>query len=70
MSDLFLAETDLTRASARIADGENCHGMSFATVALRTAGAVMDDPFEKRAAENVPGIGKTRGEAIALTDDN
>jgi len=68
MSDLFLAETDLAGASARIADGENGYGMSFATVALGTARAVTDDSMEQGAAKDLSGIGKTRDQAIALAD--
>ena len=68
MSGLFLAETDLARASAGIADGENGNRMSFATVALGAALGVTDDSSEEGAAEDVRGTGKTRDEAIAIAD--
>jgi len=68
MSDLFLAETDLARASAGIADGEHHDRMSFATVALGAAFGVTDDSLEEGAAEDVRGAGKTRDEAIAIVD--
>jgi hypothetical protein len=68
MSDLFLTETDLADARAGIADGENRYGMSFTAIALRTARAVPDDSPEQGAAEDVPGAGEARGEAIAFTE--
>ena len=66
MSDLILTETDLADARAGIADGENRYGMSFAAIALGTARAVPDDSLEQGAAEDVPGVGEARGEAIAF----
>ena len=42
--------------------------MSFATIALGTASTVTDDAFEQGAAEDVPGMGKTRGEAVAFAE--
>jgi hypothetical protein len=41
--------------------------MSFTTVTLGTVGAVTDNPLEEGSAEDVPGIGKRRGETIAFT---
>ena len=66
LRDLFLTEADLASASAGIADCEDGNGVTFAAVALGTAGAVTDDAFEQRAAENVGGVGESRGKAIAL----
>ena len=67
MSDLILTKTDLTDARAGIADGENRYGMSFAAIALGTTRAVADDSLKQGAAEDVPGAGEARGEAIAFT---
>jgi hypothetical protein len=67
MSDLILTETDLADTGAGIADGENGHGMSFATLTLGAVGAVPDNPLEERTAQDFSGIGKRRGEAIAFT---
>jgi len=67
MGDLFLPETDLADTRAGVADGENRHGMSFTTVTFGAVGAVPDNPLEERAANDVSGIGKRRGEAIAFT---
>ncbi len=64
----MFAKTELAGAPAGIADGENRYGMSFATVALRTALAVADDSIEQGAAEDVSGVGKARDEAIANAD--
>ncbi len=66
MSDLVPTEANLARTPTGIADSENPYGMSFATVAFRTACTVTDDSLEQRAAEDVSGVGKTRGESIAL----
>ena len=66
ISDLFLTETDLADAGAGITDSENRHGMSFTTGAFGAVGAVPDNPWEERAAKDVPGIGERRGEAIAF----
>jgi len=67
MSDLILTETNLADTGAGIADGENGHGMSLATLTLGAVGAVPDNPLEERTAQNFRGIGKRRGEAIAFT---
>jgi hypothetical protein len=66
--DLILAETDLADACPRVADGENGHGMPFATLAFRTTGAVTDDTLEQGSAEDVPGAGEGGGEAIAFAE--
>jgi len=70
MSDLILTETDLADTGAGIADGENGHGMSFATLTLGAVGAVPDNPLEKGAAKDLAGIGERGGEAIAFTEDS
>jgi hypothetical protein len=49
-----------------LADGENGHGMPFATLAFGTAGAVTDDTLEQGTAGDVPGAGEGGGEAIAF----
>jgi hypothetical protein len=67
MSDLILTETDLADTRAGITNGQNRHGMSFTTVTFGAVGAVPDNPLEERAANDVSGIGKRRGEAIAFT---
>jgi hypothetical protein len=61
MSDLILTKTDLANTGAGIADGENRHGMSFATLTLGAVGAVPDNPLEERTAQDFRGIGKRRG---------
>ena len=68
MSHLILAEADLADTPAGIADGENGYGMAFAALALGTARAVADDAMEQRPTEDVRGVGKTRGEAIAFAE--
>ena len=69
LGDLFLTEADLARALAGIADREDGNGMTFAAVALGTAGAVADDAIEQGAAKNVAGVGKTRDKAVAFAGD-
>jgi len=41
--------------------------VTLATVAPGAAGAVANDALEQGAAENVAGVGKARGKAIAFT---
>ena len=67
MRDLFLAEADLTRASAGIADGQDRYRVSLAAVALGAAGAVTDGAIQQGAAEEVSGFGETSGEPVELT---
>jgi hypothetical protein len=69
LRDLLLTEADLARALTRIADREDSNGVTFATVALGTAGAVADDAFKQGAAENVGGVGETRSQAVAFAED-
>jgi len=68
MSDLLFAKTDLAGTSAGVADGEHCHGMAFAAVALGTSLAVVDDSLEQGAAEDVSGVGEAGDEVIAFDD--
>jgi hypothetical protein len=70
MGDLVLAEADLARTPTRIADSENPDEMSFTTVAFWAACTVTNDSLEQRAAEDILGVGKRRGEAIALVDSS
>jgi hypothetical protein len=69
LRDLLFTKADLARALAGIADRQDRNGVTFATVALGTAGAVADDAFEQGAAENVAGIGEMRGKAVAFAGD-
>jgi hypothetical protein len=66
MSDLVLAEADLARTPTRISDGENPDEMPFTTVAFGTARTVTNDSLKQRAAENISGVGKRHGKAIAF----
>ena len=50
----------MARALAGIADREDGNGVTFAAVALGTAGAVADDAMEQGAAKNVAGVGETQ----------
>ena len=70
MSDLFRMQADLAGTGTRITDGENRYGMSFAAVALGTAGAMTDDALEQGTAEDVSGRGELRGEPIKFADSD
>jgi hypothetical protein len=66
-SSIHLVASRVFWRAIAIADGENRYGMTFAAIALGTAGAMPDDSLEQGAAEDVLGAGEARGEAIAFT---
>jgi hypothetical protein len=55
--NLLFAEADLANATARIADSEDRHGMTFAALTLGATGAVADSALEQGAAKEVAGWG-------------
>lgn len=66
LTDLLVAQADLSGATAGITDGEDRDGVTIAASALEAAGTVVDDAVEQGAAENAGGVGKARGKAVAF----
>jgi hypothetical protein len=68
LGDLLAIQTELPGATARIADGENCLRMAFATGALGAAAGMTRGAFDEGAAQDFAGGGEVFEEALTSLD--
>lgn len=68
LRNLFAMDTELPRAAAGIADGQNCLRMPFTAGALGAAAGVTGGALEEGATQDFAGGGKALEEPLTSLD--